>query len=478
MELSRSNILPDELILEILEWLGEKATGTFSSLTMTCKRFRNITEPFLYKRLEYIYEIGNPRGKFIHSVARRPALARHVRHIRLEHWQFYRHPLGEWEHLTDLETRQAMFREADNLMFRYEITKAWKRELADDVDDAKFALLILMAKNLQRLEMNLPYRPPGEHLSVSVNQPWVLRLIADANAFPHGVKLHGFKHVRQLGISDTSRAARTTPVDIFWPFFCLPRRETLLFSENKDQLDHVSLPTQRSVPSDASLLQSLKLFELLISSKTLAHIFHDCSGLRVIKISFHKGGYQPLLDAFDLRDLEHSLGWHADSLEYLDITFPIYGTGVIRRGLELPQHQWPVGQFSSFRQFHRLRVLKITSNIAFDPRFSHSGNSDWDSQIISSAHKCWSEILPDSINKLVITPWRIYHDQLERYRDWNVKPHLRQFVGSSGIPPFLTSMQVFVHDRTKDPNPVSSFGGLIASFDTEGTKLEVHERYT
>lgn len=152
--------------------VDKKSLAVLASLTRTCKHFKELVEPLLYKRyvklanaLDYksqreAHPPNTAFRKFLRTLIHRPDLGRCVKYILLETWEVCQElkTTTDFAPLTpsDKEFRR-LFRNAASRFDIGQPTRRWIKALCDyGHEDAEIELLLTLTPNVAEIQFHHP----------------------------------------------------------------------------------------------------------------------------------------------------------------------------------------------------------------------------------------------------------------------------------------------------------------------------------
>ncbi|OCK74861.1 hypothetical protein K432DRAFT_185812 [Lepidopterella palustris CBS 459.81] len=369
--------LPNELLIEILSSIPKTEKKTFWSLCLTSKLFRALAEPLLYHSYQFYYQYNSPSLSFITSVANRPELALHVRSVVIDGWQLKHYPKNP-----QLGTQtQALLRQAAE-RFRYPpaYINKWKGDLSNSVDDARFALMLLLTAKLEELSLIFP------SYDIEIKDPWFLRLVDKALDDPVRIRFHEFRHLKTLKVAYSEFAHGGFLLTTFAPLFRLPALRTFEATKCFQPND---MPAYHW-PEKSSSMESITFHQSQLSREALHALLRACKGIK--HFNFGWTCMVPLSEEpqhIDYIALDSSLRTQQHSLETLSLSFADI------RAEEL----WAfdpnvIGSLRSLRAFPNLKSITVPVNALLD----FAANTSADPSIAARAQL--ANLLPSSLERL------------------------------------------------------------------------------
>jgi hypothetical protein len=444
------DVLPDEVLLEVLSYIWKTHWKTFLNLSLTSRRLNVISEPFLYHTYRYSYRINNLSRNFILSLVNRPQLASHLKNIVLEDWAIRTYPLSRWTGLSGPRSQVSLLSAAEQFQFPAQLTDKWKDELKDDLDDAKIALLFLLTPNVEK--MNLVVPPCYNPKNCEKQDLWLLRLLHSAVNNDKVTHLHGFTALRSLQLTGTSTRDGFC-LRQFAPLFCSPSLRT--FSAT-NCLEMGSMSNWNEI-QNTSHIESITFNGSQLSMDAIKCVLGACKAVKSFDFEWECINLQaeeaPLLD---YAILDEALQLHMRSLESLKIRFTESWRGemwAVDTGVNSCLH--------SLGKFPNLRMVDVASNALLELDASTQAASQGDLSHLSN-------LLPPSLEKLVLNYWESipppeYNPRFE---------HLRYLAAEcSLLLPKLKSLEIHTHGEKEQ-----GWEDLAIQFGNNGVKFSVTGR--
>lgn len=273
--MARLHDLSNELLFQIISHLPTKRKELYN-LCLTSRVFHAVAISLYVRTYCYHHEFSRRSPATFLTGVLRHQISSCIRRVYLENWQVERFPLGGWTHLTDKETQQRLCDAAEKFKFPAEIAIPWKAALSDALDDAIFALMLLLADGLQELYLVLPFSSKGK-------SPWLFRLLRAAHAIPSSVQYQGLQDLRSVCL-ESSRGSMFFQLDFLAPLFALPALRKFQASQCIGSRGGCS----SDWPQDTSPVESIRFEESRLDAGSIYLLLGACKGLK----HFHLGWSQ------------------------------------------------------------------------------------------------------------------------------------------------------------------------------------------
>ena len=303
------NVLSNEILLVIVHYIPRADTKTLLSLYLSSKRLKAITEPSLYHTYRYTNRLKNPARNFTFNLIDRPSLAFHVKKIVLLNWQVLS---GKLESAVGHPNLRSLLPAADAFDIPLDMKEQWKKALAEDLDDAKITLLLLLTSKVEDLHLAVPWYNCDRH------SLWI-SMIFPALQTKELVPYHGLVMLRRLEITSGHEHDSFSLQPFVW-LFRLPNLRTFLASrclEMGDMSDLYSLQHN-------SAIDTIRFPESQLSMNAVMSLLCTCKAVREFYFSWQDLSFDPLNDDTSLsyKLLGDALRPHQNWLERLEIILP------------------------------------------------------------------------------------------------------------------------------------------------------------
>jgi hypothetical protein len=374
-----SSKLADETLLTIFRYVDasdRSRVQDLRNLCLSCKRFRALALPFLYATFETTFETLDSNGQecqlFLRAIIEHSQLAALVRCVVVPFW-YTKDDGDNGLGRKGIETAQIIVKAARNLRrLAQEDQDEWLEDLESGSTDAHIALLLCLTKNVEVLDVVVPYhRETGKLHVLDV----VVEAALKPNALPH--QFHRFRTIKAQHY-DTEGGF---DAGFYAPFFQLPSLRSiqgLATFSNVEAADH-------QWPIATSNVESITLRNSDITEEMISSIVGACKALKECQLEWgYFTDYTEMDSEFTIEGIWQALRSQNHSLEVLE--------------LDCSDPSWvretgePFQSISTLKDFDKLAKLSVSAMFL-------TGSHDKDDSATTPILK---DMLPSSLHSLRI----------------------------------------------------------------------------